>query len=277
MTLSPTSAQQIAQQMGATSGLVEIAGTTICYEVAGQGLPIVFLHDGILHSRGFDAQFETFAKTFTVIRYDRQGYGDSPVATVSYSEVATLGALFDLLGLSSAVFIGGSAGGRLAINFAVTYPDRVAALIVVGALVSGFETTEHMWTRGGRRAWPDNLPEMIEFWATDPWLIAEENTAARDRLRELLQACPQNMLPPEVEVLPDVNALSHLGELKIPTLILVGESDIADNQAHAGVIQVGIKDSERKIVTHAGHLVYLEQPEQFNEMIAEFLNRRLLV
>jgi len=275
MPLTPTSAQQLAQHIGATVGLVEIAGHQIYYEVAGEGLPIVFLHDGILHSRAFDAQFTAFAATHTVIRYDRQGYGNSPPATVAYSEVATLHALFEFLGLPSAILIAGSAGGRLALNFALTYPDCVAALVVVGALVSGFDITEHMWSRGGRRDWPETLPGMIDFWATDPWLIAEENTPARDRLRQLLEAHPDNMLPPTVEQLPDVVALPRLAEIQTPTLILMGESDIPDNHAHAGVIQVGIPDSERKIIPHAGHLLYLEQPEKFNEIVTEFLKRRI--
>ncbi len=65
--------------------------------------------------------------------------------------------------------------------------------------------------------------------------------------------------------------LPHLSEIHAPTLIITGESDIADNHAHAGVIQVGVAGSERVVIPHAGHLVYLEQPEQFNEAVRAFL------
>jgi len=275
MTTAFISAFAIEKRVGTTSGLINIAGNQIYFEVAGQSRPIVFLHDGILHSRVFDAQFSAFAQTYTVIRYDRQGYGASKPPSVAFSEVNTLKGLFDYLGLETALLIGGSAGGRLALNFTITYPECVEALVLVGAPVSGLGFTEHMANRGWRNKWGESIPEFINFWANDPWLIAEENPQARARLRQLLEASPLDLNDSPVEMLEDVQALPHLSKIRVPTLILVGESDIADNHAHAGVIQIGIKDSERKVITHAGHLVYLEQPEKFNEAVNEFLNARV--
>ena len=99
MTVSPTSSQEITRRIGAASGLVEIAGNDIYYEVAGEGLPIVFLHDGLIHRVGFDHQWAAFSQNFTVIRYDRPGYGDSRPPKVAYSHVGTLKGLLDLMGL----------------------------------------------------------------------------------------------------------------------------------------------------------------------------------
>jgi pimeloyl-ACP methyl ester carboxylesterase len=77
MPLSVLSTQEIISRIGSTSGLIDVAGNQIYYEVAGNGLPIVFLHDGLLHSVGFDTQFEIFSENYDVIRYDRPGYGNS--------------------------------------------------------------------------------------------------------------------------------------------------------------------------------------------------------
>ena len=73
------------------------------------------------------------------------------------------------------------------------------------------------------------------------------------------------MITKLTSALEDVHALAYLSNIHVPTLIIVGESDIADNHAHAGVPQVGIKGSERKVIAHAGLLVYLEQPQKLSK------------
>lgn len=276
MPFSIISTQEIVARIGSTSGLTEVAGNHIYYEVAGHGLPIVLLHDGLLHSSCFDAQFETFSKDYAVIRYDRPGYGDSKPPSVSYSEVATLKGLFDFLELQTAILIGGSAGGRLAIDFAIAYPDHVGALVLVGAEARGVEFDALGEYRRGRNKWgEETVEEFIEFWAHDQWLIAEENQSARARLHQILTASPQNLINFPVEIWDNGETLTHLPEIQVPTLVMVGEFDIADNHAHSGVIQISIKDSEWQVITHSGHLVYLEQPDRFNQLVIEFLNRRV--
>jgi pimeloyl-ACP methyl ester carboxylesterase len=66
-------------------------------------------------------------------------------------------------------------------------------------------------------------------------------------------------------------AITRLHELDVPALILVGEFDIPDVHAHAGAINAGIRNSERRIIAKAGHLVPLEQPESFNRVVLDFL------
>ena len=275
MTLSPISTRTIIARTGAASGRGNICGHQVYYEADGEGLPIVFLHDGLAHSIIFDAQFSAFSTEYTVIRYDRPGYGRSQPPATPYSDVSTLEGVFEYLGLERAILIGGSAGGRLALNFTLQHPGRVEELILVGAPVSGFDFSDHMRYRGWRNAWGDSIPEMIEFWTNDPWLVAEENQAARAYLRQLLTDSPHNLLSfPEKK--PDgIQALPRLSEIQASTLIMIGEADIADNHAQAGVIQAGIKAAERQVVTRAGHLVYLEQPEVFNRIVLDFLKRRL--
>ena len=109
MPFKTTSTEIITQSLGASSGTINLQGNAIYYEVKGSGLPIVFLHDGIMHSAGFDSQFADFADQYTVIRYDRPGYGKSLPPNAPYSHVETLKALFDRMNLDSAILVGGSA------------------------------------------------------------------------------------------------------------------------------------------------------------------------
>jgi tetratricopeptide (TPR) repeat protein len=66
-------------------------------------------------------------------------------------------------------------------------------------------------------------------------------------------------------------AARFLSEIKVPTLVLVGEYDIPDVHAHAGVIEFGISNAKREIIMKSGHLIPLEQPEAFNESVLKFL------
>ena len=62
-----------------------------------------------------------------------------------------------------------------------------------------------------------------------------------------------------------------LSEIKVPTLIIAGESDIPDVHAHIGVIQASIAGSKRIVLTHSGHLAYFEVPYVFNQAVLDFL------
>jgi len=67
------------------------------------------------------------------------------------------------------------------------------------------------------------------------------------------------------------SALRRLHEIRVPTLILVGDADIPDVHAHAGVIETGIPNSRRVVIRDAGHLMYLDLPEEFSRVVVHFL------
>lgn len=275
MTFTTTS-ETLATKLGGTAGLLKAGEHTLYVEVTGQGPVLVLVHDGIVHREGWDAQFAYFSQWFTVVRYDRPGFGQAPPPTTPYSNVTHLAQLLDGLELTEVVLLGGSAGGRTALDFALAQPQRVRGLVLVGAPISGLAFSEHMLHRGWKQPFPDEMQGMREFWVNDPWLIAPHNQAAKDRLRALLLANPNN-LEYFADRLEDGAALPRLAEVTAPTLITVGEWDIADNHAHAGILHVGLKNAERAIMSSAGHLVYMEVPEAFNALVYEWLKKQGLL
>jgi pimeloyl-ACP methyl ester carboxylesterase len=72
-------------------------------------------------------------------------------------------------------------------------------------------------------------------------------------------------------MLPEWSAAERLPEIQVPTLIVVGEADIPDVHAHAGVLEAGIAASERVVLEGAGHLVFFERPAEFNRLVLKFL------
>ena len=259
------------------SGFIEVDGGRLYYEQAGEGEPLVMIHDGLVHSAGYDSQFAAFSGDYRVVRYDRRGYGRSPVAAEPYSNVSDLKAIFDSLDIGRAMVMGGSAGGRLAIDFTLRYPERVSTLVLVGAVVSGMPYSTHMITRGGHLKASDNAsPEAFRsYWyERDPYEMAPNNLEARRKVGALIEANPQNAdrTKPHLDVGPERPALGALGEIKVPTLVLVGEYDIPDCHAFAGAIEAGVPDAQRVVVPDAGHLIPIEQPQVFNELVRTFLN-----
>jgi 3-oxoadipate enol-lactonase len=274
LVLTATNLLSQSKSFAIDSGYVNVDGGKLYYEIAGKGENIVLLHDGMVNSRIWDEQFPVLARNYRVIRYDRRGYGRSSDPQTQYSHIDDLNQVFIQLKVDKAVVFGMSSGGGMAINFALTYPDKVKGLVLVGAVVSGFGYTSHMTTRGGHM----NPAEMSDpaklrkyFIMDDPYEIYSGNTQAKEKVMTLLPYLGRdNKVPtkPPVKV-----AVKCLSEIKVPTLILVGEYDIPDVHAHAGVINAGIENSKREIILKSGHLIPLEQPLLFNEAVNSFLNK----
>ncbi len=271
----------------APTGFVDApGGGRLWYEVKGQGSPILFLHDGLVSSAGWEGPFDSLAKSFRVIRYDRRGFGRSEPPKGPYSDVDDLQAVFATLKVGRAVLVGCSNGSRLAVDYTLAHPDQVEALVLVGPVISGLPYSEHFLRRGLVNYRPmfqeKSRAKLIEAWVQDPYLTDSHDTEAGTRLRELLTKNPGPLTVtfPESRP-PDRPAAGRLGEIHVPTLILVGASDIPDVHAQAGVLEAGIHGARRTIVPGAGHLIQLEQPELLTREIelllrpAEVVEREL--
>ena len=284
-TLNSVSQQSDNNSAAVSSGYIDVVGGKLYYDVAGTGENIVLIHDGMIHREIWENQFSVLAKSYRVIRYDRRGYGKSPNSQAPFTQVEDLNQIFIQLKIDKATLFGMSAGGGLVIDFTLKHPEKVNALVLVGAVVSGFGYTDHMRTRGGHIKSPNELfsdsTKLIKYFGwEDPYEVYPENIKAKERVYELLKTNPQNTSSANhaFQKPPERPAVKFLSEIKIPTLILVGEFDIPDVHAHSGVIEAGISNSKREIISKAGHLIPMEQPETFNASVLNFLkNSRFVV
>jgi pimeloyl-ACP methyl ester carboxylesterase len=273
-TVSPLLAT--AGEINPKSGFVDVDGGRLYYEEAGQGPTVVLLHDGLLHSGTWDEQLAPWSSHHRVIRYDRRCYGRSPVAWAPYSDLDDLLTLIDALAVDKTAIVGASRGGRLAVDFTLAHPERVDALVLVGAVVGGMEDSTHFTARNLRNQGPlytgGGVEEVIERLVDDPYLTAASSSVARAHIRELLEANSDHLSASgSYQQHPEFKTLDRLGEVQVPTLIVVGEADIPDVHAHAGVFETGIEGAKRVVLPDAGHLVHLEVPAAFNELVLDFL------
>lgn len=274
---APLSAQE-PPRVEVETGALARDRVTLHYEAAGEGEAILFLHDGLNHGGVWDVPFAAFARDHRVVRFDRRGHGRSDAPVAPYSPVEDIAAVLDAAGVERATLIGASWGGGLALAFALAHPERVSALVLVGAVVPGYGYSEHFTSRGFRNTAPllDGRPKQaLANWVEDPWIVAPGSKRARRRLRDLLEPWFEKHMAqrPDLVELPEPNLLPRLREVEAPTLVLVGEADIPDVHAHAGVLETGIPDARRAVVSDAGHLLFLERPEEFERTVRAFLGR----
>ena len=225
------------------------------------------MHDGVVNSAIWDDVWPTLCKQFHVIRYDRRGYGRSTATTKPYFEADDVAAILHDRKVTQVALVGSSHGGNVAMSFALRYPAQVSDLILVGPEAEGFPYSEHfviaqMGFQGAKNP--------IEVRAQNTYFIAPGNDAAREHLRRLLKASPQDHTHGDMP-LPEKPVFPYVKDLKMPTLILTGSADIADNQAVAGALVMAILGAARVVVPNTGHLLYLEEPEVFSSLVTTFL------
>lgn len=263
---------------------VDINGAHVYYESAGVGEAVVFLHAGVADRRLWDGQVEPFARHYRVIRYDLRGFGQTTAPAMPYSLVEDLRALLDQLGVERAALVGCSMGGTLALDFALTYPDRVSALALVCATPGGFELkgappplileliaaqqagdlekmaalAVEIWAVGDQRS-PDQVDPHVRDLVYEMSLIGFRNQAAG--LGE-----HQTITPPAVE---------RLGDVHIPALIVVGELDAPAIHEAGRLMAGGIAGARQVVMPDAAHLPSLEHPDEFNRILTEFFDAAL--
>ena len=258
-------------------GFAPVGDTRLFYEVKGSGDPVVLIHGGQLDSRMWDDQFEPYAREFRVLRYNVRGFGGSPATNAPYSNADDLAALMDYLGMPKAHVVGLSLGGMVATDFAVTHPDRVLSLVLSGPGVTGLdlESPEEIARYLSEvRAARDQKPEQAaRQWLEDPLMApAMENPKLAPRLerlaRENLHAWLNNW---KLQRIPQPPTAQRLGEIKVPTLLIVGDRDVRGVLAMVDTLAKSIAGARRVVIPGAGHMVNMEKPAEFDRAVLEFL------
>lgn len=269
-----------------TQGFLTVNGARLWYEDTGSGKAVTLVHAGVTDHRQWDEQVPALAERYRVIRFDMRGYGQSEIKPGNASLWGDIQGVLDALGVERTALIGCSMGGAAAIDFTVTHPERVGALITVGSGLSG--APDH-----------DNPPEQVAAMEEG---VAAQNAGDIARLTELEArywcqgfARTADQVKPSVmkrflemesnnnrrysdgewkgaEFTPlDPPAFGRLGSLTVPTLVIVGSGDEAAVQAMADDIANGIPGARKVVMEGLGHVPNMDEPEEFNRIILEFL------
>lgn len=263
--------------MDIRSGYVDVNGTRLYSEIAGAGRPVVLIHGFTLDTTMWDDQFLPFARHFQVIRYDMRGFGRSALPTGEpYSHAEDLKGLLDALGVDRAHLVGLSKGGAVALDFALTYPQRVGALVLNDTVVGGFDWSAEGSARDSlvwQRAREGGIPAARESWLAHPLFApALRQPAVAARLTRIVEEYSGwHFVNTNHEHGLEPPAARRLVELRAPVLALVGELDLPDFRRVTEVIGREAPGARTIVIPGVGHMANMEAPEQVNEAVLGFL------
>ncbi len=233
--------------------------------------------------RMWDDQFEKFAKKYRVIRYDVRGSGLSRSPYGGHRDYEELRILLDHLKIDRANLIGLSLGGRIVIDFAITYPDRVLKLVPVSPGISGYEFNaepEKKCNEAIRAAYMEADFEkaaeaFLEGWTVGPKRKIEDvDEAFRARVLPIIRENMKPGLDVGYMLEADPPAIGRLAEVKAPTMVVIGDLDMPGILDIAGRIENEVASSKKVVIKGAAHTVNMEKPEKFNKVVLEFLGKK---
>ncbi|HXZ56773.1 MAG TPA: alpha/beta fold hydrolase [Gaiellaceae bacterium] len=251
-------------------------------EVAGEGPALALVHEGICDSRMWDGQWESYARRFRVLRGDLRGFGRTPFEAGRYSNARDLIEALELHDFERVALLGVSLGGRVALEVALARPDLVRALVLVAPGLPG-----HDWSKEAVAGWAEeeaaleagDLDAAVEvnlrMWVDGPRRSPDEvDAAVRARVGEMQRRALELQVSvgdraEEVLLVPDL--AERLGEVGVPTLVLVGDEDLPDMHAISDRLAREIPGARHATIAATAHVPSMERPVEFDELVLGFL------
>jgi proline iminopeptidase len=230
---------------------------------------------------------DLLGNTMRLIYYDHRGNGRSgrpPLdETITYEQLAAdADALRAHLGHERIAVLGLSAGGAVALHYALLFPQHVSHLILVGTHAAwdyGEEISAQMEQR-------QPTPEMVAAFRPPP----PATDAEYAQMVETIMPLFYYRFDPEAnhrflqnvvwsvsgytrygELLRNYNIVHRLGEIQVPALVIVGRDDFITPVTQAERLQRGLPNAELVIFEESGHMPYIEETERFREVVRAWL------
>ena len=267
----------VAVQTNSQTGIASVNETELYYEVAGDGHPLILIHGGAVDSRAWDDQFAVFSQHYKVVRYDLRGAGKSGDRDQPFSNSQDLYALLEFLNIERTYLLGISRGGGIAYDLTLEHPEMVDALVLVSANLSvHVPAYSEMFARSTEAGKKSGAAAAAEVWGNDPHQ-GPMRESARTRVLEILT---DNMprfryfdghVPVERLYSSDVPRSQRLAEVQAPTLVISGKHDNVVARDHYRDWATGIPNARLVEFPNAAHLVNIDQVDEFNQTVLEFL------
>lgn len=264
----------------------------------GGGPPVLLVHAGCADRRMWVHQMDALGRRYRAIRYDWRGYGESDDADAPVSRHADLLSVLDAVGEDRAVVVGASDGGRAALDAALTAPERITGLVLIGSGLSGYSWPTSMLQqyrdrvhvsigvdrvqayRTGLSTYIDPADLDIYSRAETEYLVAGPDRRVADlppRVWELALAMDRRLnerawrASPIAEIVLQPPAVDRLAEITMPTLVVNGLADVPEITQLGRILAGTIPRVRHLQLPGTGHLPALERPHLVNNAILRFL------
>jgi 3-oxoadipate enol-lactonase len=262
------------------SETIKANGININYRFDGpkDGPVVMFSNSLISNYTMWDDQIEAITNaSYRMLRYDTRGHGgtDAPSDPYSITMFAEdVVGLLDALGLDKVHFVGLSMGGFIAQLMGANHPDRVHSLAFCDTAC--VMPTLELWNdriaqaeKGGTQVLADAT---LGRWFTADY--HESNPKEVALVREMINASNLTGYIGCARAIRDMSQCDVLGQIKTPTIVIVGEEDPACPVASAKVLHERVEGSELAIIKGAAHLPNIQKRDNFNSVLLGFLNAR---
>ena len=247
----------------------------IAYDVAGTGPVLVLLHSTVCDRRMWDPQWPVLADAgYRVVRCDFRGFGETPVPAGPSNDVedvmAVLGAV-GAVGGGAVALVGASYGGKVALEIAARWPERVSALALICAGMPGHEPTgalRDVWRREEKLLEAGDIAGATELNVAT-FLGPEASQATRERVRLMQRHAFDVQLAADQDE-PAVVLAVDLGAITAPSLVVSGARDLPDFRLIADRLAGLLPGARRTELPWAGHLPTLERPAEMSAMLTAF-------
>jgi pimeloyl-ACP methyl ester carboxylesterase len=272
----------LAFPLPAQPAAVQVNGVTLPYVVEGSGPPLVLIHGWAVNHHFWDNDVEAFTGHYTVIRYDRRGFGEAGGKPDPTADAADLAKLLEHLGYTRAHVMGHSQGADVALTFAVRYPQMVRGLVLFGpgpgladlALPPNVETPPiPQWIATGREHGVDSLRAAIARWAGESFGGGPLSQEAMERAWQMLQTYSgADLLNPAPPLnLAAIARVDELPQIAAPTLVIRGDEEMSMIRHVADVLAHDIPGAQSVVIARGGHTVNWSEPERFAAEVLRFL------
>jgi pimeloyl-ACP methyl ester carboxylesterase len=249
---------------------------------------IVFLHAGVCDRRSWYRTAEQLTDLGSLIAYDRRGFGESPVSMGDYRDLDDLWSVIDQASPSPAAaaqpvwLVGSSMGGLLAVDAALTSPERVAGLVLFAPAISGAPEDDDVQLDPGSEALfeqlgaarqagdqEERLRLQARLWLDGP---AAGEPRVQGPARELALAMNAIILANDFDDeagAAGVDAWSKLEQVIPPVTVAWGDLDLPFLLDELEELVARLPRAERRVLPGTAHLPYLEQPDQVAAIVRE--------
>jgi 3-oxoadipate enol-lactonase len=256
---------------------IKANGIQMNYELSGKkGAPIVVLSHSLASSLVmWNPQMDVLNPHFQVLRYDIRGHGGSDAPSGAYT-LELLGndviKLLDALNINKVHFVGLSIGGMIGQSLALNHAHRLRSLALCDTASIVPQEAQPIWQERINKVLSKGmealLDETVGRWFTPAFL--KQNPPMLDLIRKKILATPVAGYIGCAEAIRKLNYLDRLSEIKMPTVIMVGEDDPGTPVSASEAIHERISNSKLVILPSARHLSNVEQTNLFNVTLLEF-------
>lgn len=262
---------------------IQLKGSKLFYVSEGTGKETLVFSHGLLWShKMFQDQIEFLKKHYRIIAYDHRGQGQSEVTEGSFDmDMLTEDAaeLIGALAEGPVHFVGLSMGGFVGMRLAARYPEKIKSLILLetSANPEPVENLPKYKFLNGIVKWFGVITpvakKVMPIMFAQSWLENPKNKAAYEYWIKELQSNKKSITKSVEAVIYRRGVEDELSLISCPTMIVVGDEDVATKPEKAKFIQMNIANATLHVVTGAGHSSCIEKPEVINQLISDWMSK----